>query len=147
MKQDELRPSQGSHRRRRRVGRGDGSGRGSYSGRGIKGQKARTGGGVRRGYAGGELPLMKALPMLRGFTNIFRQEYAEVNLERLSRFPAGSRVTPAALWEAKIVKDQNQPLKVLGTGTINVPLTVVAHRFSKGARTAIESAGGSVEEL
>ena len=102
MKQHELKPKVGAHRRSRRIGRGNGSGRGNYSGRGMKGQKARSGGSLRRGFAGGQLPLMKALPMLRGFTNIFRTEYAEVNLERLTRFPQGSRVTPVTLKEAGI---------------------------------------------
>lgn len=147
MKEHQLTPSQGSHRRRRRVGRGDGSGRGSYSGRGIKGQKARTGGGTRRGYAGGQLPIMKAMPMLRGFTNIFKEEYAVVNLEQLGRFPQATRVTPEALQEAGILKKSEQKVKVLGTGALNIPLTVAAHRFSKAARAAIESAGGTVEEL
>ncbi len=147
MKQHELKPPVGSRHRSRRVGRGDGSGRGTYSGRGIKGQKARTGGGVRRGFAGGQLPLMKSLPMLRGFTNIFREEYAEVNLEQLGRFPQGSTVTPEALRETGIVKKREQKVKILARGTLEVPMTVAAHRFSKAAREAIEAAGGSVEEL
>ncbi len=148
MKEHEFKPNEGSHRRRRRVGRGDGSGRGSYSGRGIKGQKARTGGGtVRRGFAGGQLPIMKALPMLRGFTNIFREEYAAVNLGRLNGFPPGTEVTPALLQEAGIVRKRNQKVKVLAGGTLNVSLTVSAHRFSTTARSAIEAAGGMVEEL
>ena len=147
MKQHDLKPNQGAHRQHRRVGRGDGSGRGNYSGRGMKGQKARSGGGVRRGFAGGQLAMMKALPMLRGFTNIFRIEYEPVNLERLSRFPEGSRVTPATLAEAGILKNEKQRVKVLGRGTLTTPLTVVAHRFSRAARSAIEAAGGSVEEL
>lgn len=147
MKEHELRPSRGAHRGRRRVGRGDGSGRGSYSGRGIKGQKARTGGGVGRGFGGGQLRLMKALPRLRGFTNTFRTEYAEVNLERLARFPQGIRITPATLKEAGILKSEKQRVKVLGRGVLKTPLTVAAHRFTQAARAAIEAAGGSVEEL
>ncbi len=146
MKQHELIPSKGAHRRSRRVGRGDGS-RGSYSGRGIKGQKARAGGGTRRGFAGGQLPLIKSLPSLRGFTNIFRHEYVAVNLDRLNGFPQGSSVTPAAMVEAGIIKGVKQPVKILGRGTLTVPLKVSAHRFSASARTAIEAAGGSVEEL
>lgn len=147
MKEHELRPSKGAHRGHRRVGRGDGSGRGNYSGRGIKGQKARTGGGVGRGFAGGGLRLIKALPRLRGFTNTFRTEYAEVNLERLARFPQGTRITPATLKEAGILKSEKQRVKVLGRGSLKTPLTVAAHRFSQAARAAIEAAGGSVEEL
>ncbi len=147
MKQHQLTPSPGSHRRRRRIGRGDGSGRGSYSGRGMKGQKSRSGGGVRPNFEGGQLPMTKALPMLRGFTNIFRIEYAEVNLERLAGFPKGSRVSPQELKEAGILKNTRQPVKVLGNGKLEQPLTVAAHRFSKSARAAIEATGGTVEEL
>ena len=91
--------------------------------------------------------MMKALPMLRGFTNIFRLEYTPVNVERLSQFPEGSRVTPSILKEAGILKNSDQRVKVLGNGTLTTPLTVVAHRFSKAARSAIEAAGGSVEEM
>ena len=113
----------------------------------MKGQKARSGGSLRRGFAGGQLPLMKALPMLRGFNNIFRVEYEEVNLEQLERFRKGSRVTPAVLKEAGILKNENRPVKILGRGTLGKPLKVAAQRFSKSARAAIESAGGSVEQL
>ena len=102
---------------------------------------------MRRGFTGGGLAMIKALPMLRGFTNIFRIEYAEVNLDRLSRFSEGSRVTPAELKEAGLIRSQKQPVKVLGRGELNIPLTVVAHRFSRTARTAIEAAGGTVEVL
>ena len=147
MKQHELKPKNGAHRRSRRVGRGDGSGRGNYSGHGMKGQKARSGGSIRRGFAGGQLPMMKALPMLRGFTNIFRIEYEEVNLEQLERFRKSSSVTPATLKEAGILKNEKKPVKILGRGTLDKPLKVFAHRFSKSARAAIESAGGSVEQL
>ena len=147
MKQHQLAPAKGAHRFRRRVGRGDGSGRGSYSGRGMKGQKARSGGGVRPNFAGGQLPLTKALPMLRGFTNIFRTEYAVVNLETLAQFPKGSRVTPETLKEARVLKNLKQPVKILGRGTLERPLTVAAHRFSKAARVAIEAVGGTVEQL
>ena len=147
MRQHELGPNAGAHRRRRRIGRGDGSGRGNYSGRGMKGQKSRSGGKLRRGFAGGQLPMMKSLPMLRGFTNIFRVEYAEVNLERLTRFPEGSKVTPAALKEAGILKSEKQPVKILGRGSLDRSLVVAAHRFTRSARAAIEAAGGSVEDL
>ena len=147
MKQHELKPKVGAHRHSRRIGRGNGSGRGTYSGRGMKGQKARSGGSIRRGFAGGQLPMMKALPMLRGFTNIFRVEYEEVNLEQLERFRKGSKVTPAVLKEAGILKNEKKPVKILGRGTLEKPLKVAAHRFSKSARAAIESAGGSVEQL
>jgi len=91
--------------------------------------------------------MIKALPMLRGFTNIFRIEYAEVNLDRLSRFSEGSRVTPTELNEAGLIRNQKQPVKVLGRGELKIQLTVAAHRFSRSARAAIEAAGGTVEEL
>ncbi len=147
MKEHELRPNRGAHRTHRRVGRGDGSGRGTYSGRGMKGQKARSGGGVNRGFSGGQLRMIKALPSLRGFTNIFRIEYTPVNLERLAQLPEGSRVTLETLKEAGIIKSEKQRVKILGQGELKTPLTVVAHKFSQAARTAIEAAGGSVEEL
>ena len=147
MKQHELKPNPRSRTRRQRIGRGDGSGRGSDSGRGMKGQKSRSGGGVRPNFEGGQLPMTKRLPMLRGFTNIFRREYAVVNLEQLARFPTGSRVTPQELKDTGILKNTRQHVKVLGNGKLEGPLTVVAHRFSKAARAAIEAAGGSVEQL
>jgi large subunit ribosomal protein L15 len=147
MKPNDLRPADGSHRRRRRIGRGDGSGRGTYSGRGMKGQKSRSGGGVRRGFAGGTLPLMKSLPMLRGFTNNFRVTYTVVNLDRLSVFPEGAQVTPATLKTAGILKKEDQRVKILGGGTLNVRLFVSAHRFSQAAREAIKATGGSVEAI
>ena len=102
---------------------------------------------MRRGFAGGQLSVAKSLPRLRGFTNIFRMEYAEVNLERLTCFPQDSRITPATLKEAGILKSEKQRVKILGRGTLTTPLTVAAHRFSKAARVAIEAAGGSVEDL
>lgn len=91
--------------------------------------------------------MVKALPMLRGFTNIFRIEYAEVNLDRLSRFSEGSRVTPTELKEAGLIRSQKEPVKVLGRGELKIQLTVAAHRFSRSARAAIEAVGGTVEEL
>ena len=147
MKQHELKPNQGSNRTRKRVGRGDGSGRGSYSGRGMKGQKSRSGGGVRPNFEGGQLPMTKSMPMLRGFTNIFRQEYAEINLDTLSRFPIGSRIAPEDLKGKGIIKNLKQPIKILGNGKLDGPFTVIAHRFSKSARTAIEAAGGTTEQI
>ncbi|MBI4202870.1 MAG: 50S ribosomal protein L15 [Chloroflexi bacterium] len=147
VKAHELKPNPGARTDKRRVGRGDGSGMGNYSTRGLKGQKARSGGGVRRGFEGGQNPLMKGLPMLRGFTNIFRVEYTEVNLERLAAFPQGSHIAPAELAAAGIIKDASQKVKILARGSLNGPVTIAAHRFSKTARAAIEAAGGAVEEL
>ena len=147
MQQHDIRAPKGAKRARKRVGRGDGSGHGSFSGRGLKGQKSRSGGGVRPGFEGGQLPLAKALPMIRGFTNIFRKEYNVVNLDRLARFPANSEVTPQLLVEAGVVKNLKKPVKVLGRGELEIPLVVEAHKFSSSARSKIEAAGGSVREI
>jgi large subunit ribosomal protein L15 len=133
MKAHKLGPPKGAKQNRKRIGRGDGSGHGSFSGRGIKGQKSRSGGGVRPGFEGGQLALFKALPKMRGFTNIFRIEFTEVNLDRLARFQPETEVTLG--------------LMVLGRGELSVPLVVEAHKFSAGARRKIEAAGGSVREI
>ena len=147
MQQHELRPPKGAKKNRRRVGRGDSSGFGSYSGRGMKGQKSRTGGGVRPSFEGGQLPLSKKLPKIRGFTNIFRKRYSVVNVDRLAVFPSESEVTPEALSDAGILRNLNSPVKILGRGELNVPLVVSAHKFSASARQQIEAAGGSVREI
>jgi len=147
MRLHELRPAPGATHRRKRVGRGNGSGHGTYSGRGIKGQKARSGGGVNPRFEGGQLPLVKRMPHRRGFTNIFRVEYAEVNLSALNRFPANSRVDPAAMARARIIKSPLQPVKILGDGELDRPLVVMAHKFSAGAKAGIAAAGGQAIEL
>ncbi len=147
MRQHELRPPKGWKKNRRRKGRGDGSGRGTYSGRGIKGQNSRSGGGVRPGFEGGQLPLVKAMPAMRGFTNIFRKEYSVVNLDRLAALGSGEEVTPAVMAENGLIRDLKSPVKVLGRGDLDGPLAVKAHRFSDSARQKIEAAGGSVEEI
>ncbi|MDP6494307.1 MAG: 50S ribosomal protein L15 [Dehalococcoidia bacterium] len=147
MQQHNLRPQKGSNRSRKRIGRGDGSGYGSMSGRGMKGQKSRSGGGVRLGFEGGQLSLIKKLPMVRGFTNIFRKEYKEVNLDWLARFPANSEITPQTLVDRGFAKNLGKPVKVLGRGELDVPLTVEAHKFSRSAREKIEAAGGSVRVI
>ena len=103
MRQDEISPATGSRKNRKRVGRGDGSGSGTYCGRGVKGQKSRSGFSMKRGFEGGQLPLIKRLPRKRGFTNIFRTEYSLVNVEDLKRFEAGSEVTPDRLVESGVV--------------------------------------------
>jgi len=144
MQQHHLRPPKGAKRNRKRIGRGDGSGNGSFAGKGMKGQKSRSGGGVRLGFEGGQLPLIKKLPKMRGFTNIFRKEYSIVNLRQLAGFPAKSSVTPQALAENGVVKSAKDSIKVLGTGELDVPLEVAAHKFSRSAREKIEAAGGSV---
>ena len=147
MRQNDLRPPEGARRSRKRVGRGDSSGYGSYSGRGVKGQKSRSGGGVRLGFQGGGLRLIKALPMIRGFTNVFRKDYSVVNIDRLGGFPASTEVTLDVLVKSGLVRDPRKPVKILGRGELDVSLVVEGHKFSTQAREKIESAGGSVREL
>lgn len=146
MKLHELKPAEGSRKERNRVGRGTGSGNGKTSGKGHKGQNARSGGGVRPGFEGGQTPLFQRLPK-RGFTNINRKEFAIVNLEALNRFEEGTEVTPELLVETGLVSKLNAGLKVLGNGKIDKKLTVRAHKFSSSAKEAIEAAGGTVEVI
>lgn len=146
MKLHELQPAEGSRKVRNRVGRGTSSGNGKTSGRGQKGQKARSGGGVRLGFEGGQTPLFRRLPK-RGFTNVNRKEYAVINLDVLNRFEAGTEVTPVALVEAGIVKNEKAGIKVLGNGSLDKKLTVKAAKFSKHAQETIEAAGGSIEVI
>ena len=137
----------GARKARKRVGRGDASGHGSYAGRGMKGQKSRAGGGIRPGFEGGQLPLIKGLPMKRGFTNIFKKHYHLVKVEVLNSLPEGSEVNPERLLEAGLVRNLKQPVKILGNGEITVPLKVSAHKFTQSARDKIEAAGGRAEVL
>ncbi|GMC03941.1 50S ribosomal protein L15 [Enterococcus thailandicus] len=146
MKLHELKPAEGSRQVRNRVGRGTSSGNGKTSGRGQKGQKARSGGGVRLGFKGGQTPLFRRLPK-RGFTNVNRKEYAVINLDVLNRFEDGAEVTPVALVEAGIVKNEKAGIKVLANGELTKKLTVKAAKFSKAAQDAIEAAGGSIEVI
>ncbi|MBD8033527.1 MULTISPECIES: 50S ribosomal protein L15 [Solibacillus] len=146
MKLHELKPAEGSRKVRNRVGRGIGSGNGKTSGRGHKGQNARSGGGVRPGFEGGQNPLFRRLPK-RGFTNINRKEYAIVNLDALNRFEDGAEVTPALLLETGIVSNEKAGIKILGHGTLSVKLNVKAHKFSASAKEAIENAGGTTEVI
>ncbi len=131
---------------RKRVGRGPGSGLGKTSGRGQKGQNARSGGGVRPGFEGGQTPLARRLPT-RGFTNINRKEYAVVNVEDLNRFEDGTVVTPALLKEVGLVRKELNGVKILGNGELTKKLNVTAAKFSKSAVEAIEKAGGKAEVL
>lgn len=147
MKLNELSPAPGSKTARKRVGRGDGSGHGTYSGRGCKGQKSRAGYKIRPGFEGGQLPLIKRLPRKRGFTNIFRVEYSVVNLTDLNIFESGSEVTPEVLVASGLVKSFSYPIKILGNGELDRPLTVEANKFSTSAREKIEAAGGKVKEV
>ena len=146
MKLHELQPAEGSRKVRNRVGRGTSSGNGKTSGRGQKGQKARSGGGVRLGFEGGQTPLFRRLPK-RGFTNVNRKEYAVINLDVLNRFEDGTEVTPVALVEAGIVKNEKAGIKVLGNGSLDKKLTVKAAKFSKHAQETIEAAGGSIDVI
>ncbi|EHO5108614.1 50S ribosomal protein L15 [Listeria monocytogenes] len=146
MKLHELKPSEGSRKERNRFGRGTGSGNGKTSGRGHKGQKARSGGGVRLGFEGGQLPLFRRIPK-RGFTNINRKEFAIVNLDVLNRFEDGTEVTPELLVETGIIRNEKSGIKILSNGNIEKKLTVKANKFSAAAKEAIEAAGGKTEVI
>jgi large subunit ribosomal protein L15 len=148
MELHDLRPPKGSKKKRKRIARGNAGRGGTYAGRGRKGQKARAGGTKGPYFEGGQLPLVRRLPHKRGFTNIWRVEYAVVNVDRLDdKFEAGAEVTPVALAEAGLVRSPWETVKILGRGEITKALTVKAHRFSASAREKIEAAGGSVEEM
>ena len=138
----ELKGARGARSQKRRVGRGDSGRRGSTAGRGLKGQKAR--GSIRPLFEGGQLPLIKRLPYMRGFNNKFRTEYAPINIERLNAFDADTEITPITLVEAGILKKPRSLVKILGDGELDRALKVSAHGFSKSARGKIESAGGTV---
>lgn len=146
MKLHELKPPVGSRHRRKIVGRGPGSGHGMTSGRGEKGQKARSGGGTRPGFEGGQLPLHRRVPK-RGFVSLFRKEYEILNVKDLERFAPGTAVTPASLAEAGMVRVASAAIKILGEGSLSKTLTVSAHRFSKTAEAKIRAAGGTVEVI
>ncbi|OCA81003.1 50S ribosomal protein L15 [Bacillus sp. FJAT-27225] len=146
MKLHELQPAEGSRKERKRLGRGIGSGQGKTAGKGHKGQKARSGGGVRVGFEGGQTPLFRRLPK-RGFTNINRKEYAIVNLDALNSFEDGTEVTPELLIEAGLVKSEKAGIKILAKGNVEKKLTVKAHKFSSAAKEAIEAAGGNTEVI
>lgn len=145
---EDLRPTKGSVHRRKRVGRGYGSGHGGHeSGRGTKGQNSRSGGGVRLGYEGGQTPIWMRFPK-RGFRNFTRREYACVNVDTLNeRFDANAEITPGLLREMRIVRGRGRPVKVLGRGEVTKPLIVRAHRFAESARKKIEAAGGKAEVI
>lgn len=144
MQLHDLKPNPGAKKDRKRIGRGD-----KTAGRGTKGQKARAGGGVRPYHMGGNLPLYRKLPFLRGegFTPINRVRYVEVNLEKLAGFEANSEITPESLLSAHIIRDLKKPIKVLGRGEIKVALKVKVHKVTESARQKIEKAGGSVETI
>ena len=144
MKLNELQPAPGSRKNRKRIGRGQASGQGGTAGTGHKGQNARSGGGVRPGFEGGQMPLQGRLPK-RGFHNKFGLKIAEVNLRDLNRFDAGSVVDAQALAEAGLIKGSFDAIKLLGQGQLDRALTVKVDRASAGAKTKVEAAGGTVE--
>lgn len=147
MKLHELKPAEGARKTRKRKGIGIGSGLGKTAGKGHKGQNARSGGGVRRGFEGGQMPLHQRIPK-RGFSNApFKKEFAEINVGDLNNLPAGTVVTPELLKETGLVKSLRDGVRVLGNGELTVKLEVRAHGFTKGAAEKIQAAGGSVEVI
>ena len=146
MKLFELKPGEGSTKDTKRKGRGHGSGNGKTAGRGHKGQKARSGGGVRIGFEGGQMHIYRRLPK-RGFTNIFAKQYSEINVSDLNKFENGAVVDAAALKEAGIIKKTLDGIKVLGNGDVKVKVTVKAAKFTEAAKEKIEAAGGKAEVM
>jgi len=146
MKLHELKPAEGSRHTRKRLGRGIGSGTGKTAGKGHKGQNARSGGGVRPGFEGGQNPLYRRLPK-RGFNNINRKEYAIVSLDALNRFEEGTVVTPELLKETGVISALRDGVKVLANGELTVKLTVKAHKFSAAAVEKIAQVGGTTEVI
>jgi large subunit ribosomal protein L15 len=147
MMEHQLAPAKGARKNRKRIGRGDAAGQGSTAGRGMKGQKSRSGGGPPIWFEGGQLPLIKGLPMKRGFHNKFKTYYSLVKLSTLDTFEAGERITPELLLERGFLRNLNLPVKVLGDGEITKAVTVVAAKFSQSAKDKIEAAKGTAEEI
>ena len=146
MKLHELKPAAGSRKAPKRIGRGTGSGLGRNAGKGEKGQNARSGGGVRPGFEGGQMPLYRRLPK-RGFTNPFSKEFVCINVDRLNIFENGTEITPEVLLERRVVSKVLDGVKILGNGTLEKSLTVKGCKFSKSAKEKIEAAGGKVEVM
>jgi large subunit ribosomal protein L15 len=144
---DDLRGGPGSHRERKRVGRGHGSGKGKTAGRGTKGQKARSGRAVGRGFEGGQLPIQQRLPYKRGFTNIYKAQWEVVNLGRLEELEADEPITPEVLFARGVTRGLEFPVKILAGGELSRPVVVHAHAFSGAAREKVEQLGGSVVQL
>ncbi len=144
---DDLRGGPGAHRERKRVGRGHGSGKGKTAGRGTKGQKSRSGPGVRRGFEGGQLPIQRRLPYKRGFTNIFRTPWEVVNLGRLELLQVDGAITPEVLFAQGMTRGLEFPVKILAGGDFSRRVTIRAHAFSEAAKAAVEQSGGSIEQL
>jgi len=146
MKLHELRPAAGSTKNRKRIGRGTASGQGTTAGRGMNGQNSRSGGGVRPGFEGGQMPLFRRLPK-RGFNNFTRKHWTIVNVETLNKFEDGTEITPEMLLETGVVSKLNYGLKILGDGELTKKLTVKANKFTQSAITKIEAAGGKAEVI
>lgn len=146
MKLNELSPAPGSRTNRKRVGRGVGSGSGKTAGRGTKGFNSRSGGGVRPGYEGGQMPIHRRLPK-RGFTNIFRKQIAIVNIRDLAKFESGAVIDEAALVREGLVKGRRDGIKLLGKGEIEYPVTIRLNAVSESARNKIEASGGTIEAV
>jgi large subunit ribosomal protein L15 len=146
MRLHDLRPAEGSTKSKKRVGRGTGSGLGTTAGRGMNGQNSRSGGGVRPGFEGGQMPLFRRIPK-RGFNNIFKKEWTVVNVETLNRFEEGVEITPELLLETGVVSKIEYGIKILGDGELNKKLTVKANKFTQSAITKIEAAGGKAEVI
>ena len=147
MMEHQLVPHKGARKLKKRIGRGDAAGQGSTAGKGMKGQKSRSGRTVRLGFEGGQLPLIKGLPMKRGFYNRFKVHYSLVKVETLDNFEAGDRVNPEDLLRRGYLRNLKQPVKIVGDGEISKPITVAAHKFTRSAREKIQAAQGTVEEL
>ncbi|MGB3367818.1 MAG: 50S ribosomal protein L15 [Acidaminobacteraceae bacterium] len=146
MKLHELRPAKGAVKNRKRIGRGTGSGTGTTAGRGSNGQNSRSGGGVRPGFEGGQMPLFRRIPK-RGFRNRSKVEWTIVNIETLNTFENGTEITPALLLETGIIKKTNDGVKILGNGELNKKLNIKANKFTKSALEKIEAAGGKAEVI
>jgi len=146
MRIHDLSPAEGSRKKKKRIGRGPGSGHGKTACRGHKGQKSRSGGGVSPGFEGGQMPLQRRLPK-RGFTNIFRKQYSLVNLRDLKGFEPNTTLDAEVLRKAGLIKGAKDGVKLLGYGEINVPLVIRVNRSSKSAREKVEAAGGRVEVI
>jgi large subunit ribosomal protein L15 len=145
MKLNDLKPNEGAKKSRKRVGRGISAGQGKTAGRGTKGQGARAGGGTRLYHQGGNLPFYRRLPFKRGFTPLNRVEWNEVNLDQLEGFPADSEITPETLEAARLLRNSENPVALLGRGEIKVPLKIRVHRASANAQAKVKKAGGAVE--
>jgi len=147
MMQHQLKAGTGTRKTRKRVGRGNSAGGGTYAGRGSKGQKSRSGKGIKPGFEGGQNPLIKGLPMIRGFNNKFKTYYSLVSIGTLNQLPTGERITPEYLYISGITRNKKKPIKILGDGDLTKPLNISAHKFTESARSKIEAVGGTIEEL